>query len=122
MLGAAGSKRAASNRVVAEAAATLAARLGRPVLPGYLTAAGPTPAEAVATLREQGHRRVAIASYLLAPGVFADRLHEAGADLVSAPLGDHPLVVETIVSRYRQALSQRVDWAVGSTDERDAIA
>ncbi len=122
VLGAAGSKRAASNRVVAEAAATLAARLGRPVLPGFLTAAGPTPAEAVATLREQGHRRVAIASYLLAPGVFADRLHEAGADLVSAPLGDHPLVVETIVSRYRQALSQRVDWAVGSTDERDAIA
>ncbi|MDQ7991440.1 MAG: CbiX/SirB N-terminal domain-containing protein [Propionicimonas sp.] len=122
VLAGAGSKRAASNGQVAEAARRLARDLGLPVVPAYLTAASPTPAEAVAALREAGHRRVAIASYLLSPGVFADRLHDAGADLVSEPIGDHQLVVDTIITRYRQAVRERVDLVGGSADERDAIA
>lgn len=122
VLAAAGSKRAASNRVVAEAASRLASTLGRPVVPAYLTGTGPSPAEAVAGLRAEGHALVAIASYLLAPGVFADRLHGAGADLVSDPIGTHPLVVETIIARYRQAVRERVDLVGGPADERDAIA
>lgn len=122
VLAAAGSKREAANRQVAEAAARLAREIGRPVSPAFLTAASPTPAEAVAAQRAAGHRRVAIASFLLAPGVFHDRLRTAGADLVSEPIGDHPLVIETIVARYRQARANRVDLPGGPADERDAIA
>lgn len=47
-----------------------------------------------------------IASYLLAPGFFADRLAAAGhGRRVSAPLGDHPGVAEVIVDRYLAARS-----------------
>ena len=46
--------------------------------------------DAVAALRGRGARRVAVASYLLADGLFQDRLQSSGADLVTAPLGGHP--------------------------------
>jgi hypothetical protein len=58
----------------------------------------------VADLREAGEPRVAIASWLLAPGVFHPRLAAAGADVVSAPLGAHPDVVAAVVARYRVAV------------------
>jgi len=45
-----------------------------------------------------------IATYLLAPGFFHDQLAAAGADLLAAPLGDHPLVADVAAERYRQAL------------------
>jgi sirohydrochlorin ferrochelatase len=104
VLAAAGSRRAQSLAQVAAAAATLARRWDRPVRPAYLTAATPTPTEAVAQLRAAGHRRVSIASYLLAPGVFSGRLHEAGADLVSEPVGVHPRIVAAIADRYTAAV------------------
>ncbi len=111
VLAAAGSKRRRSLDEVAAAAQRLAAMIGRPVVPGYLTAADPTVPDAVARLRASGHRRVAIASYLLAPGVFADRLDEAGADLVSAPIGVHPLVVEAVRSAYAAFLGRELHLA-----------
>ncbi|MGB7963328.1 MAG: CbiX/SirB N-terminal domain-containing protein [Propionicimonas sp.] len=117
VLAAAGSRREASNTQVALAATDLGRRLGRPTAPAYLTAAAPTPAEAVAGLRAAGHTTVSIASYLLAPGVFADRLHAAGANLVSAPVGVHPLVVGGIVDRYRKAVTH----GVGLPDARERI-
>jgi sirohydrochlorin ferrochelatase len=81
------------------------------VTPGYVSAAAPTPAEAVATLRERGAPRVAVASYLLSPGLFADALHDAGADVVSAPLGDAPEVAAVVLERYDDACAR---LAVGS--------
>ena len=57
----------------------------------------------VAGLRAAGHRRVFVASYLLAHGLFQQRLHAAGADGVGAPIGDHPGVVELLVRRYHFA-------------------
>ncbi len=121
VLAAAGSKRDTANRQAANAAARLARQIGRPVCPAFVTAAAPSPAEAVAALRAAGYRRVAIASFLLAPGVFHDRLQTAGADLVSEPIGDHPLVIETIVDRYRQALAEGDDLICGA-DDQGAIA
>ena len=42
-----------------------------------------------------------VANYLLAPGFFDDQLRaKAGARLVGAPIGAHPLVAEVIVERY----------------------
>jgi sirohydrochlorin ferrochelatase len=35
-----------------------------------------------------------------------DRLGEAGADVVAAPLGAHPAVLEVILDRAREASSQ----------------
>lgn len=110
VLGAAGSMRRRSLEEVAAAARQLSALIGRPVTPGYLTAADPGVSDAVARLRMSGHRRVAIASYLLAPGVFADRLHEAGADLVSAPIGVHPLVVEAVRSAYAARVDRELHF------------
>jgi sirohydrochlorin ferrochelatase len=42
-----------------------------------------------------------VASYLLAPGVFQDRLRASGAAWVSAPLGDHPAVAGLVLDRFR---------------------
>lgn len=68
---------------------------------GFGSAAQPGVAEAVAAARAAGAEQVAIAPYLLAPGFFADRLTEAGADLVAAPLGAHPAVVDLLLLRAR---------------------
>jgi sirohydrochlorin ferrochelatase len=109
VLAAAGSKRQRSLDEVAEAARQLARLVGRPVVPAFVTAATPTVPDAVAALRAAGHARVLVATYLLAPGVFADRLQEAGADVVSAPIGVHPLVVEAVLSAYAAVVARELD-------------
>jgi sirohydrochlorin ferrochelatase len=59
--------------------------------------------EAVLRARRDGARRVAVASYLLADGLFQQRLHNCGADLVSQPLGAHPGLARLIANRFRRA-------------------
>jgi len=54
---------------------------------------------------ETGSPGVAVATYLLAPGFFADRLAGCAADRVSAPLGAHPLLADLALRRYDQALA-----------------
>ena len=85
--------------------------------PAYASAAAPAPAEAVADLLRGGARRVVVASYLLAPGLFADRVREAalaaGAAAVSAPLGAAPEVADVLLDRYQQA-------AAGGLTQEDA--
>jgi sirohydrochlorin ferrochelatase len=63
----------------------------------------PSVPDVVATVRRSGNRRVALASYLLADGIFQGRLHSAGADVVSAPLGLHPAVIRLACRRRREA-------------------
>jgi sirohydrochlorin ferrochelatase len=79
----------------------LASELGVPVIVGYAAAGRPTVSEAVADLRTRTSRPVAVATYLLAPGQFHDRVVQSGADWVTAPLGDHPAVAALIIDRYR---------------------
>ena len=50
-------------------------------------------------LRRRGARRVVVASYLLADGLFQDRLRNSGADAVTDPLGSHPAMVRLIAKR-----------------------
>jgi sirohydrochlorin ferrochelatase len=57
--------------------------------------------------RKGGADRVALASYLLAPGHFESLAREAGADLVSAPLGADPRLVEIALERFDAALAGR---------------
>ena len=99
VLAAAGSARPESNAVIAALARQWqAARGWRAVIPAYAAAAAPSPAEAVASLRRAGARRVVVATYLLAPGFFADRIAAsalaAGAVAVSAALGAAPEVAD----------------------------
>jgi sirohydrochlorin ferrochelatase len=103
VLAAAGSSDAGAVASVHTQADLLAAELGTPVSVGFGSAAEPDVATAVAAARASGARRVAIAPYLLAPGHFADRLARAGADLVAAPLGAHPAVIELVLARATEA-------------------
>jgi len=109
VLAAAGSRRPRSIEEVREAARQLSGLVGRPVVAGFLSAARPSVTEAVAQLRASGHNRISIASYLLAPGVFSERLHACGADMVSDPIGVHRLVVEAVASAYAAVVDERRD-------------
>ena len=48
--------------------------------------------------------RVSVASYLLTPGFFHDRVTEAGADVVAAPLGVDDRIAEIILERFDAAV------------------
>lgn len=74
------------------------------VEPAFASAATPTAADAVEALRGSGAPRVAVATYLLAPGLFADHLRDVPADLVSAPLGAAPEVATLVLARYDDAV------------------
>lgn len=99
VLGAAGSSSPRSAAATAQAVDWLAALTGSEVVAAYASASRPTPAEAVTALRAAGARRVALATYLLAPGFFAERMHDAEADLVSAPIGTADELIALLVGR-----------------------
>lgn len=110
VLAAAGSSDPGANAVIAGLAARWrAARGWRAVLPAYASAASPTPPEAVAAALRDGARRVFVASYLLAPGRFADQIRRdclaAGAAVVSAALGAAPEIADVVLERYAEALA-----------------
>jgi sirohydrochlorin ferrochelatase len=71
---------------------------------GYVSGNGPKVADVVSRLREQGARRIAIAAYLLADGLFYRTLHRAGADSVTPPLALDPAIVPLVLRRYESAL------------------
>jgi sirohydrochlorin ferrochelatase len=105
VLAAAGSTDPAAIASVHAQAGLLGAELGTEVAVGFGSAAAPDVPTAVAAARAAGAHRVAIAPYLLAPGHFADRLAAAGADLVAAPLGAHPAVIELVLDRVASTRS-----------------
>jgi len=109
VLAAAGSSDPAANAAIAALAARMRSAGGwRRVVPAYASAAGPRPDEAVRALRAADPASpVVVASYLLAPGHFADKIRDtalaAGAAGVSAVLGDAPEVAGVIMDRYQAA-------------------
>jgi sirohydrochlorin ferrochelatase len=103
VLAAAGSSDPAAVAAVHTQAVLLAAMLDAPVTAAFGSGAAPDVRTAVAAARPGP---VAIAPYLLAPGFFADRLAQAGADLVAAPLGAHPAVIDLVLHRYDEASIQ----------------
>ena len=105
VLGAAGSRQAVALEEVETITHLLEARLGREVTPAYLSAARPSVRDAVSTARAQGARRVGVATYLLAEGRFHRALHSTGADVVAAPIGDHPALAELVALRYREQVA-----------------
>ncbi|RSM58247.1 cobalamin biosynthesis protein CbiX [Actinoplanes sp. ATCC 53533] len=79
--------------------ATVAARLGAHV--AYASGTELRVPDVVARLRAQGARRITIAAYLLAEGLFYSSLHRAGADVVTPPLCADPAVEELVLARYQ---------------------
>ncbi|MGD9986753.1 sirohydrochlorin chelatase [Pseudonocardia sp.] len=106
VLAAAGSADAVALGQVRQAARMLQAATGRRVRVGFAASPAPRVDALVAGLRAAGEKRIAVASWLLAPGVFADRVAACGADVVGAPLGTHPAVVDTVLARYEAALAR----------------
>jgi sirohydrochlorin ferrochelatase len=108
VLAAAGSSDPRSVADVEATAALLHERFAGPVTTGYGSAAEPRVPDAVAAARSTGAARVVLASYLLAPGHFHDKLAGAGADAVTAPLLPDDRIAAVLLDRY--------DAAVGGVD------
>jgi sirohydrochlorin ferrochelatase len=111
VLAGAGSSHAPANAAVAATAARWAARSGwAGVEPAFASAGGPDVPTAIARLRAQGARRIAVASWFLAPGLLPDRITDRTLELdpnalVAAPLGADPEVAELVLHRYSAALA-----------------
>lgn len=95
VLAAAGSSDPGWRASVGEVAAQLDAHVA------YASGTESRVADVVRGLRERGARRVTIATYLLADGLFYRSLHRAGADLVTPPLCADPAVVDLVLDRFR---------------------
>ncbi|WP_424184425.1 sirohydrochlorin chelatase [Actinokineospora sp. G85] len=117
VLAAAGSSDPRALADVRRAAVLLGARTGSAVRIGYAATATPTVAEVVDSLRARWPRdsapRVAVASWLLAPGLFHRAVAATGAPVIAQPLGDHPRVAHLVARRYTEAVVYRsLDLAV----------
>ncbi|HEX3825410.1 MAG TPA: CbiX/SirB N-terminal domain-containing protein [Mycobacteriales bacterium] len=96
VLAAAGSANPAAIADVRRAARDLAGRLGVNVSAGFLSAGVPRLADTAPA---------AVASYLLAPGHFANLAARCGAPVVAQPLGADPVLVDVVLDRYDAALT-----------------
>jgi sirohydrochlorin ferrochelatase len=99
VMAAAGSSRTEAAEDVEVAADQLAERWDGPVTVAYAAGTAPTVPDAVAAARAERASSVAVAAYLLAEGFFHDRLADAGADHVTAPLGDDDAVLAVVLER-----------------------
>ncbi|HEX6403970.1 MAG TPA: CbiX/SirB N-terminal domain-containing protein [Pseudonocardiaceae bacterium] len=97
VLAAAGSSDPRAVADVRAAAGLLSGQVGRRVRVGFVATGAPRVAPLVAGLQAAGESRVAVASWLLAPGLFSRTLDTAQADVVAAPLGAHHRVVDRLV-------------------------
>ncbi|MBS9533338.1 sirohydrochlorin chelatase [Mycobacterium sp. M1] len=111
ILAAAGTSNPTGQADLRRAARMLSSRIGAEVEVAFAAIGTPGIADAVAGLRARGAQRVVIASYLLAEGLFQQRLRDAGADLVSEPLGTHPGMIRLIAQLFSRA---RIMAAVAS--------
>jgi sirohydrochlorin ferrochelatase len=102
VLAGAGSSHAPANDAVAAVASSWARRFPvAGVRAAFASAADPDVPAAIASLRAAGARRIAVASWFLAPGRLPDRVASlAGDAVVAEPLGAAPEVASLIVDRY----------------------
>jgi sirohydrochlorin ferrochelatase len=116
VLAAAGSSDPEANATIRRLAAQWQDRAGwLAVRPAYASAADPSPAAAVTGLLQAGVPRVVVATYLLAPGLFADRIRAsslaAGAAAVSPALGACAEVADVLLDRFAETGSRRLTAA-----------
>ena len=109
VLAAAGSSDPAANAVTREVAAHWQRLRGwGAVEVAHASAAPPRVADAVAALRAHGLTDIAVAPYLLAPGLLPDRIAaeaaSAGVNTIAAPLGATPELAQLLLRRHDEAL------------------
>jgi sirohydrochlorin ferrochelatase len=107
VLAAAGSSDPRAVADVRAAARRLSRTLDTRVRVGFVATGSPRIAPLVGAQRVSGAQRVAVASWLLAPGMFYTALTGTGADIVTAPLGAHPQVVDRLVQLAQQHVASR---------------
>jgi len=106
VLAGAGSSHTPANEAVAAVAAAWERRFPvAGVRAAFASATDPDVPAAIESLRAAGARRIAVASWFLAPGRLPDRVANlAGPDaLVADPLGDAPEIAALIVDRYLES-------------------
>lgn len=110
VLAAAGTRSPGARATVGQAAAALSARLGLPCRVAYASAAPPLSGDVVRDLRAEGHDRVGLVSYFLAPGLLWESAvasaRAAGVCTVAEPLTDAPAIAELVSARVRQAVAR----------------
>jgi sirohydrochlorin ferrochelatase len=113
VLAAAGTRVEAARETIRSVAFALSERMGLPCRVAYAASpdgAASSGSEAVAALRNQGARRVAVASYFLAPGRLYDTVIrsalDAGAVAVAPPLGTSWGIAQLIMSQVDSALTR----------------
>jgi sirohydrochlorin ferrochelatase len=120
VLGAAGSTDERARQSVDAAARMLGSAWGSPVPVGYVGGTG-TPIDEIVRDVARAGRRVVVASYLMAPGFFYDRLLSCGADVVTRPLLDgadvDPDMVSLVLDRFAEAAGV-LDWASAASSTR----
>jgi sirohydrochlorin ferrochelatase len=121
ILGAAGTTDVRARADLHITATTLSALVGSRVRLGFAATGDPSVYDAVDGARRDGARRVAIASYLLADGLFQERLRRSGADLVSQPLGTHPGLARLIANRFRRAAPGLVSSTARHASRRTSL-
>jgi sirohydrochlorin ferrochelatase len=106
VLAAAGSSHPSANAAVS----TVARRWGTRypwigATAAFAAATKPDVSTAIRYLRARGARRIAVASWFLAPGLLPDRVAKsAGSDaLIADPLGADPELADLILDRYESA-------------------
>lgn len=115
ILAGAGSSHAPANLAVASVARDWARDNGwAGVVAAFASAARPDVPGAAAILRECGARRLAVASWFLAPGRLPDRIVNLAraADpgvLLADPLGPDPTLADLVLDRYSEAAAVRTD-------------
>lgn len=97
-----------------------------PVVIAYADGSGPSVAAAVASLREQGRRAIAVGSFFLtADETFvaqAESATHAGAIATSAPFGCDERIAELVMARYSYgAMALLDDFALASDDLDDLV-
>ncbi|MBO0879641.1 MAG: sirohydrochlorin chelatase [Mycobacterium sp.] len=103
VLAAAGTSDPAACNDLRTTARLLSELTGSPVRLAFAATGNPSVPAAVANARSGSRSRVVVASYLLADGLFQNRLRNCDADLVSEPLGKHPGLARLIANRFQQA-------------------
>ncbi len=107
VLAGAGSSHAPANALVSSIAARWAAGSGwAGAEAAFASTAAPDVPTAVARLRARGARRIAVASWFLAPGFLPDRVARLAGEnaIIAPPLGPDPEVAELVLHRYAAAL------------------
>lgn len=106
VVAAVGSSHAPANAAVARLARRWQERHGFLAAPAFAGSTRPDVPAAIARLRARGARRIAVASWFLAPGLLTDRITALAPGVpVAAPLGPDPRIVGLVLRRYRESVA-----------------